>query len=32
MITGDNAVLDAANAAGALTAVHVCRGNGSGPG
>ncbi|HXM58346.1 MAG TPA: hypothetical protein VOB72_23295 [Candidatus Dormibacteraeota bacterium] len=30
MIGADNAVLDAARAGGALTAVHVCRGNGSG--
>jgi methionine synthase II (cobalamin-independent) len=29
-IAGDNAILDRAHAAGALTAVHVCRGNGSG--
>lgn len=29
-IAGDNAILDAARAGGALTAVHVCRGNASG--
>lgn len=30
MIAGDNAVLDAARVGGALTAVHICRGNASG--
>jgi 5-methyltetrahydropteroyltriglutamate--homocysteine methyltransferase len=30
MTAGDNAILDAARAAGAHTAVHICRGNGSG--
>lgn len=29
-IAGDNAILDQAHAAGAVTAVHICRGNGSG--
>jgi 5-methyltetrahydropteroyltriglutamate--homocysteine methyltransferase len=29
-IAGDNAILDRARAAGAVTAVHICRGNGSG--
>jgi 5-methyltetrahydropteroyltriglutamate--homocysteine methyltransferase len=30
MIAADNAILDAARAGGAVTALHVCRGNGSG--
>jgi 5-methyltetrahydropteroyltriglutamate--homocysteine methyltransferase len=29
-ISGDNAILDRARAAGAVTAAHICRGNGSG--
>src|SRR5262245_10882131 len=30
MIDADNTILDAAKAGGAVTAVHICRGNGSG--